>query len=437
MDIAPLILANALKININILNESSTSQVNNINIQVGRPTAAAIALHRKDDHYNGIVCKPVTLEASSSLQKKHGIPSTTVRYHRSQLMALNSSKYGKITREVRKCLFHHNLWKPTTCTSDKVSTTKKSIYNTPMIQWPKVSQRGVNKQNLRPIHRVKECRATSHSSDITVCCANVRSARNKTSQIANYIIDHDIDIMALTESWLSTDDLVHISDMTPSGYSLVQKPRTDRPGGGIALIFKTHLKIKQLTSLDHVSFENMEFPVTSTNSSVRLVILYRTPYSQSHKVTTGVFLREFSEFMESRIACPGSLVITGDFNLRVNNNSDKDAQNFSDLLSSMQLKQFIDQPTHVSGNTLDLLISRLSDNVISDIDIDSMLSDHWSLLFHLKLHKPPKKVRQITFRRTRNIDLIKFKQDISKCGLLHESNDIDCLASHYNQVLTH
>ena len=62
------------------------------------------------------------------------------------------------------------------------------------------------------------------------------------------------------------------------------------------------------------------------------------------------------------------LVLTGDFNIHVNIGSDSDAVRFLDLLSSMGLQQHISFSTHISGNTLDLLISRtLDSNLIHDV----------------------------------------------------------------------
>ena len=48
--------------------------------------------------------------------------------------------------------------------------------------------------------------------------------------------------------------------------------------------------------------------------------------------------------------------------------TDSYAAQFLYLLSSMGLHQHIDFPTHTSGNTLDLLISRtLNSNLIQDV----------------------------------------------------------------------
>ena len=58
---------------------------------------------------------------------------------------------------------------------------------------------------------------------------------------------------------------------------------------------------------------------------------------------------------------------------------DPDARAFLDLLASMGLKQHVNLPTHdhVSDHTLDLMITREHDPVISSVPVaDRNLSDH-------------------------------------------------------------
>ena len=63
---------------------------------------------------------------------------------------------------------------------------------------------------------------------------NARSIRNKTDLNTYYICEHDLDIIALTEMWLTDDprDTANTSKLTPEGYSFVHLARSDRRGGG-------------------------------------------------------------------------------------------------------------------------------------------------------------------------------------------------------------
>ena len=61
---------------------------------------------------------------------------------------------------------------------------------------------------------------------------------------------------------------------------------------------------------------------------------------------------------------PEPLILPGDFNFHMDVASDVDARVFSNLLTSIGLKQHVTVLTHISGHTLDLLITRENDPVI-------------------------------------------------------------------------
>ena len=81
------------------------------------------------------------------------------------------------------------------------------------------------------------------------------------------------------------------------------------------------------------------------------------------------FIDEFTAFLETKILQRGHLLIGGDFNTHVDNPNDRNGQMFSDLLESLGLKQHIVGPTHKSGHTLDLLITREHDDHIGGINV--------------------------------------------------------------------
>ena len=86
----------------------------------------------------------------------------------------------------------------------------------------------------------------------------------------------------------------------------------------------------------------------------KLNIIYRPPYSSTHPVSMGTFFNELIEYLESVILCPHPILITGDFNLHVDNPSNDDALKFLDHLESPGLEQHVQE----HGHTLDLIITR-------------------------------------------------------------------------------
>ena len=62
---------------------------------------------------------------------------------------------------------------------------------------------------------------------------------------------------------------------------------------------------------------------------------------------------------------PGYLLINGDLNFHMDVSDNVNASAFRDLLESAGLKQHVSFPTHRCGHTLDLIIDRQADNVLS------------------------------------------------------------------------
>ena len=190
----------------------------------------------------------------------------------------------------------------------------------------------------------------------------------------------------------------------------------------VALVFWLGTR-SLLNKLERVfdTFEYSEWIIVSGSVHLRLVVIYRAPYSSSHPRTVGMFVTEFAKFLESVVMTTEPLLLAGDFNIHVNINTDNDAANFLDLLSSMGLHQHIDFPSHISGNTLDLLISRtLNSNLIQDFRPGTYFSDHCLALFTINISIPQLSRKKASFRKTKAIDITAFMEDLSASGLCQD-----------------
>ena len=128
--------------------------------------------------------------------------------------------------------------------------------------------------------------------------------------------------------------------------------------------------------------------VSSETFRLRLVILYRPPYSHNHPVTTNSFFADLSKYLESVILSTEPLVITGDFNIHVDDIDDPDTERLLELLESIGLHQHVDQLTHELGHTLDLIITRQSNAIAYGSPVpDRLFSDHLSVMSTLKAAK--------------------------------------------------
>ena len=149
-------------------------------------------------------------------------------------------------------------------------------------------------------------------------------------------------------------------------------------------------------------------------------------------------LDEFSSLMESAVISNGQLLISGDFNFHVDDISNCDAANFLDILDNFGLLQHVSGPTHRLGHTLDLIITRNNDSIISSKPVaDHFISDHSTVICSLSIKKPCAIRKQITYRKIKDIDSESFARDISQA--FSQKDNISTLSSligQYNSNLT-
>ena len=92
-------------------------------------------------------------------------------------------------------------------------------------------------------------------SYLKFCSLNARSVRNKSADLVSYVESSGADIFAVTETWLSEIDDACRAEITPPGYKLFDHTRSDRSGGGTALLIRENLHASRLDVGERTSFE--------------------------------------------------------------------------------------------------------------------------------------------------------------------------------------
>ena len=54
----------------------------------------------------------------------------------------------------------------------------------------------------------------------------------KAANIIDLIMEHELDLLVITETWLHSSDDAKMKEITPDDYKLYSNPRDDRRGGG-------------------------------------------------------------------------------------------------------------------------------------------------------------------------------------------------------------
>ena len=111
---------------------------------------------------------------------------------------------------------------------------------------------------------------------------NARSVRNKLDYVFDHIFDNNLDIVALTETWMSKENNNRhvITECSNHGYTLHHVPRNSgSTDGGVGVLINDRVKL--VTRLETVNsavpFKSMEMIITIVSISIRLVVIYRMP----------------------------------------------------------------------------------------------------------------------------------------------------------------
>ena len=116
--------------------------------------------------------------------------------------------------------------------------------------------------------------------------------------------------------------------------------------------------------------------------------------------------------MERNINSPYKLLLTGDFNIHVNNFKSPDTNTFLDVLDSFGLHNHIEFLTNHLNNTLDLVITSVQDKFIESSRPGRLFSDHNMVYFNLTTSKQFNKTKEITYRKLKNINTVNFNKDV-------------------------
>ena len=232
-----------------------------------------------------------------------------------------------------------------------------------------------------------------------------------TQAIQSELFTHNLDICALTETWIKSGGNLTPTHICPPGYNSMPEPRQDKMGGGIAIVYKEALKITKQEAPKYQTVELAEFKIKPCTSlpATTLTIIYRPPDSNVLS-----FLHELSDYLERTIIENGKVILLRDFNIHINRADNMDAINFVYFLDSFGLINRVDFPTHRLVNTLDLIITSEDDFLIPCMSQGHLFSDHHMVIFNLSLPKKELKKKTITYRKLKNIDYSTFAAKINE-----------------------
>ena len=212
-------------------------------------------------------------------------------------------------------------------------------------------------------------------------------------------------------------------------------PVESAEGGGVGILLRRGFDVAVNDSGSYQSFEITDVTISNGPSSIRLLTIYRPPPSTENKLTVKLFFDEFSSMITPSNT---PLVIAGYFNFHKEDLDDRDAMTMRDFLESCYFHQHVEEPTHRKSHTLDLIITRTTDRVVSAVKVDhrqALPSDHSVIRCVLNISRPKATKQVVCFRKLKTIDVEAFKSDIAASPLVTApADDIGTLSTQFDDV---
>jgi exonuclease III len=260
---------------------------------------------------------------------------------------------------------------------------------------------------------------------------NVWSIANeeKLTNLIQILEDKDISIACITETWFDRKSGTFSRTIKNAGYDLHHAFRENKRGGGCAIIYKKNLSVKKgeasTTEFSSFEYSYVTFTVMS-GRKVMIICIYR-----KQEISFNIFHDEWTSYMEKLFKISDTLLVMGDFNVWADRADDKDAEKLCQLMNGYGLTQMVEEPTQRSGHTLDHIY-------LNQYQIDSkhevlngtmgLTTDHLPIILHIPMGKTEGKIHTVSFRKLKDVDLTKFKEDLQSA-----LNKIDSVQTNFVQ----
>ena len=234
----------------------------------------------------------------------------------------------------------------------------------------------------------------SEFSKINIKVLNARSICSDPLVLRELIIDEKIDIFCITETWLHEGDTVSVANLVPDTHVLYHVPRPTGKGGGVGVVLSKSFQSSKFFDRSCPSFECLELIVSQNNKKFSFYIIYKPP-----NTLMSSFASDFESFLLESEGNPWDSIYVGDFNIWIEIENDINSERFRDILESFNLKNIVNSPTHISGHTLDLVITRNTCEIINELHVDpaNILSDHSLISFQIESYFNRDKFKTIRF----------------------------------------
>lgn len=223
------------------------------------------------------------------------------------------------------------------------------------------------------------------NSELNILCWNAQSIFNKQIEFFEYLIEKNIHIAILTETWLKS----HKAFYHPK-FVCIRADRNDEEHGGTAIVILRCIKHTILKSIKTRVIESVAIAVESPTGPIKIIGAY-FPHSRRD----ASMYNHFQEDIRKLTSVSGSFFVCGDFNSKhrfwncCRGNKPGNLL-YNEMLNRNFTIHFPNSPTYfptqsrfTNPSTLDIVLTNQMHNISQIITSDSLYSDHLAIEFSI------------------------------------------------------
>ena len=268
-----------------------------------------------------------------------------------------------------------------------------------------------------------------NSKLLTVATANCQSIYNKIEELLATMIEDKIDICVINETWFNDNEgskrkLEEVKAILKQAEYMILNINRPRRGGGVGIIYRQNLHIKQLDGSVQDALEMGLWKLTIANKVIHIMGIYHPPKSNTNNSTMNKFYEELSDYLTNNINNYEELIIMGDTNIHYDLKTNHETIAFIELLDSFGLQQLVNCPTHRSGHCIDHIIIKNNSKLdISEPTTIWEISDHWMITCVISITKPKITRKECRYRKIKDLYTKEVGEDLET--MIRAGNEIE------------
>ena len=281
-----------------------------------------------------------------------------------------------------------------------------------------------------------------NSKLLTLATANCQSIHNKIDELLATMIEDKIDICIITETWFNDSEaskrkLEEVKAILKQAEYIILNINRPGRGGGVGIIYRQNLQIRQLDGLVQDALEMGLWKLTIANKVIHIMGIYHPPKSNTNNSTMNKFQEELSDYLTKNINNYEELIIMGDTNIHYDSKAKKETIAYEELLYSFGLQQLVNCPTHRSGHCIDHIITKNNSKLgISEPTTIWEISDHWVTTCVISITKPKISRKECRYRKIKDLYTKEVGEDLQTMTRASKEIEDENLPIFYNTELS-